>query len=203
MSITVGTILRVVAIMTWVDGNIMENVFNAVITGAGGPFDDDDIVDDAVAWCDDMYANLTTTVANNVDGTEIRVYEYDSIDDDWDEVGSAAWTWDPSNAADYLPRGVAFLINAKTLDPDVNGKKYIGGLTEDSPTDAIWTAGTIANMALFAIDWYTGFVGGTSGASWTPSIWSVVGTVAKAMSGTVILPTIPAYQRRRKKGIGI
>ena len=58
MSISVGDVLKVVAIAAWLDGSITENVFATVVAGSGGPFDDADIVDDMVDWVDDMFANL-------------------------------------------------------------------------------------------------------------------------------------------------
>lgn len=203
MSVTAGDILRVVATTIWTDGNIMQNVFNAVVTGAGSPWADADIVADAKAWADDMYANITSLVSDELDGSQIQVYVYDAIDDDWDEVGSDTWTWNPTNTANQLPRGVAALINLKSSDPDISGKKYVGGFTDDVTTDGLWEPGVLTALALFAVDWYTGFVGGTSAADWAPGIWSVVETVFKLATASAIIPTIPAYQRRRKRGVGI
>jgi hypothetical protein len=128
---------------------------------------------------------------------------YDPIDDDFDEVGSTAWVFNPNLAADELPRGVAALINCKTTDPDVNGKKYIGGYTEGNTVAGMWGAGTITQLGLFAVDWLTNFVGATSTADFIPGIWSPTRTNFYAGGGTVLIPTIAAYQRRRKRGIGI
>lgn len=203
MSITVGDVLKVVAIMSTVDGNIFENVFSAVIGGSGGPYDDDDIVDDAVAWLDAMYANVTNYVSNLIDGSEARIYVYDPVDDDYDEVGSGAWSWNPASSIEPAAWGVAGLINAKTTDPDVSGKKYLPGFHQQNLVDSLWISGAVTAMAAFAADWVTGFTGGTSGADWVPGIWSVARTNFYACSGTVLIPTIPAYQRRRKQGVGI
>lgn len=202
MSVTDGTILRVVVSNLWLDGNLVQNIFNAVVTGAGAPWDDADIVDDAIAWADNMFANLTTFISEDMDGSQVQVYKYDAIDDDWDEVGSASWAWDPSQTGDYLPRGVAALLNIKTTDPDVSGKKYIAGICDTHLVDGLWTSTVLAALLAFGVDWYTGFAGGVSGATWSPGIWSVVGTVFKAVIAQTIIPTIPAYQRRRKRGIG-
>lgn len=203
MSITIGDILKVVATVVWLDGNLNQNVFNAVISGTGGPYDDADIVLDALAWATAMYANLTTDTSDQCDGTQIQVYIYDSVDDDWDEVGTGSWVWNPTSVISQLPRGVAGLINAKSLDPDVQGKKYIGGLTEGVVADGLFEAGTITILGDFADDWVTPFVGGTSGADWVPGVWSVVQKNLRAMTGATIIPVIPSYQRRRKPGVGV
>ena len=203
MSILAGDILRVVATLVWLDGNLNQNVFNAVVTGGGSPFADADIVDDAVTWVGDMYAHLVTLMSDEVDGSQVQVYVYDSGDDDWDEVGTDPWVYDPSSVSDQLPRGVAALINANTLDPDVQGKKYIGGMVEGNIADGLWESGLVTALGLFAAEWLAGFTGGTSGATWAPGIWSPTGTNFHASNGAFITPTIPAYQRRRKRGVGI
>lgn len=203
MSITDGTVLRVVVTNLWTDGNVVQNVFNAVVTGGGAPWDPGDIVEDALSWAEDLFFNLTGGISDHMDGSQVQVYEYDSVDDDWDEVGSVAFVWDPSNSDEQTARGVAGLINLKTTDPDVSGKKYIGGATEGSLTNGLWSSSWLSSLLSFAVDWYAGFTGTDSGATWTPGIWSVVDTVFKAAVAQVIIPAIPAYQRRRKRGVGI
>ena len=203
MSIVAGDVLRIVASLLWTDGNINQNVFNAVVTGGGSPFDDQDIVDDAEAWLDNMYANIVTHQSDEIDGNEVIVYKYDAVDDDWDEVGSNSWTYDPSAINDQLPRGVAALVRLWTTDPDVQGKKFLSGITEGSVADGLFSAGPITAFLAFAADWYLPFTGGTSGATWTPGIWSVAGTVFKAAIDHLATSTIPAYQRRRKRNVGI
>lgn len=203
MTIAVGDILKVVAIAAWLDGDIMQNVFSSEIVGAGGPFDEADIVDDAVAWVSDMFDELLASTSDEVDGSEVVVYVYDPIDDDWDEIGSGAWVWNPTSALHQMPRGVAELINCKTVDPDVNGKKYIGGTVEGNWTDGLLDASELARLVLYSTAWVQNFTGGTSGASWDPGVWSPTNTAFYGMSNTVIIPSIGAYQRRRKRGVGI
>ncbi len=203
MTVVAGDILRIVASFLWDDGNINQNVFNAEVTGGGSPFDDVDIVDDAEAWLDNMYANLTTNITDHLEGNEVIVYKYDAVHDDWDEVGSQSWTFTPSHVDEYLPKAVALLVRLWTTDPDVQGKKYIPGFVEGSVVDGLWGSGIITSALAFALDWFNPFTGGTSGATWTPGIWSVVGTVFRAAVDHYATSTIPAYQRRRKRNVGI
>lgn len=203
MTVASGDILRIVASMLWTDGNVNQNVFNAIVTGGGSPWDDQDIIDDAAAWLDDMYLNMTTLASDEIDGNEVLVYKYDAIGDDWDEVGSDTWTWNPSQATDQLPRGVAGLVRLWTVDPDVQGKKYFPALCEGSIGDGLFEAAVITGLLAFAADWYTPFVGGVSGASFAPGVWSVVNTVFKAGVDHIAVSAIPAYQRRRKRTVGI
>jgi hypothetical protein len=203
MTVVTGDVLRIVASFLWTDGNVNQNVFNAVVTGGGGPWDDVDIVDDAEAWLDDMYANLTGQLSDELDGNEVLVYKWDPIGEDWDEVGSQSWTFDPTELTDQLPRGVAGLARLWSEDPDVQGKKYIPGFTEGGLVDGLLGAGALVALLAFAADWYLPFAGTASAATWTPGIWSVVGKVLEAAVDHVAANAIPAYQRRRKRNVGI
>ena len=203
MSVAVDTILRIVASMLWTDGNVNQNVFNALVTGAGAPWDDQDITDDAEDWLDNMYANLTNSISEDLDGNEVIVYKYDAVGDDWDEVSSQAWGWTPTSADHYLPRGVAHLVRLWTTDPDVQGKKYIPGTVEASLTDGLYLPALVTAGLAFAADWYLPFVGAASGATFTPGVWSVVGTLFQAGVDHIAANAIPAYQRRRKRNVGI
>lgn len=203
MAVTDGDILRIVASMLWGDGNINQNVFNAKVTGGSSPYADADILDDAEDWLDNMYANLTTQVSNNLDGNEVVVYVYDNVGQDWDEVSSQAWGWLPTGSGDYLPRAVAALVRLWTTDADVQGKKYVPGMLESTLVSGLWNSTLITALLAFAADWYIPFVGSASGATFTPGIWSVANLVFKAGIDHVATSTIPAYQRRRKRNIGI
>lgn len=203
MTIASGDILRVVASMLWDDGGINQNVFNVKATGGGAPFDDQDVLDDMEDWLDNMYLNITTNCSDNMDGNELLVYKRDVPGNDWDEVGSQAWSWDPSSTQEYLPRGVAGLVRLWTEDPDVQGKKYIPGMTEAWIIDGLIQSGTLTNLLAFAADWYLPFVGSASGATFTPGIWSVVGSIFQAGVDHIAVSAIPAYQRRRKKNVGV
>lgn len=203
MSVVSGDILRVVASFLWTDGNVNMNVFNAVMSGAGSPWEDSDIADDAEAWLDNMYLNLVAGLSDEIDGNEVIVYKYDTVGDDWDEVFSQGWTFNPTAASQQLPRGVGPLVRLWTVDPDVQGKKYVPGWTEGDLEDGLLSAAAIVSLLAFAADWYLPFAGAVSGGTWTPGIWSVVGKVLKAGVDHVAASTIPAYQRRRKRNVGI
>jgi hypothetical protein len=203
MSISTGTILKVVATLLWTDGNVAQNVFNALITGGGGPWDEDDVVDDALTWLDAMYDTIAGWVSDEMTGSQVQVYEWDAGGEDWDEVGSAVWVYAGSSINDQLPRGVAALLNAKTTDPDVSGKKYLPGATEGNVGDGLWEEAFLSALVDFGGEWVPGFTGSATAADWDPGVWSVVGSALLPMNLTVVIPTIPAYQRRRKRGVGI
>lgn len=203
MTVSTGDILRVVASMLWTDGNVNQNVFNCEITGGGGPWDDQDVVDDCEDWLDNMYANITARCSDQFDGNEVLVYKWDAVGEDWDEVSSQSWSWNPSNVDDELPRGSAPLLQLWTTDPDVQGKKYLPAFCENTLVDGLYSGAIITDLLAFAADWYTPFVGGGTSATFTPGVWSVVNEVFRAGVDHIAASTIPAYQRRRKRNVGI
>lgn len=203
MSVAENAVLRIVASMLWTDGNVVQNIYNATVSGASPPYDEQDIMDDAEAWMDALYATITTLISNNLDGNEVIVYKRDSVNDDWDEVGTQSWTWNPTAADEYLPRAVCALIKINTTDPDVQGKKYIAGMEENQILDGLWESTAITAFLNFGAEWLGDFTGGTSGSTWTPGVWSVKGNLQVPAGLSTSTTTIPAYQRRRKRNVGI
>lgn len=203
MTVAANDILRVVASLLWTDGNVNQNVFNCKVTGGSPPYEDSDIADDMEDWLDNMYANMVQHASDEIDGNEVLVYKWDDVGGDWDEVQTQSWIWDPDRIDDQLPRGVAGLVRLWTEDPDVQGKKYLGGLTEDLVEDGLLNASTLVAMLAFAADWYAPFVGSATAANFTPGVWSVVGKVFEAAVDHIAANAIPAYQRRRKRNVGI
>lgn len=203
MSVIDTDVLRVVASMLWTDGEVNQNVFNCLVSGGGGPYTDTDVTDDMEDWLDNLYANMVGKTSDEVDGNEVIVYKWDGVGADWDEVSSQAWTWNPTDTSDQLPRGVAGLVRLWTTDPDVQGKKYLPGATEADVADGLFFAGMITQLLAFAADWYTPFIGAATGATFTPGVWSVVQAAFLAGVNHIATSTIPAYQRRRKNNVGI
>ena len=203
MSLSTGDILKIVVTMAFLDGNVIQNVFAMLLSGAGGPWDDLDILSDVVDYMDTAYLELTIKVDDDLDGSDIDVYVYDPGDLDFDFVANEPWGWDPSSNGAPMPRGVAALINAPTTDPDVNAKKYIGGLTEELFDGGTITGVFIADLVDWATDWVTPDVGAASGATLTPGCWSVKDLAFYAFRGAFSTTAIAAYQRRRKRGVGI
>lgn len=204
MTLAVGDILKVVATLVYpADGGINQNVFAVEIVGAGGPFDDQDVLDDMEDWLDNMYANLTTFLTDNIQGASVTVYVFDTVGLDFDEVGLNAWGFAPTQALEYLPRAVSALVLGRTTDPDKLGKKYIPGISEAHNSDGLFIATLVVAMLAYAADWVTPFVGAASGASFQPGVWSPTDLAIYHLIDTIVANLIPAYQRRRKRNVGI
>lgn len=202
MPVADGAILKVVAQSLFPTAVLVQNVFNVVFADTGASNDDADVVDDLVDWMDSIYDNLNAVVNTGIDGDQVFVYKFDPTDVDWDEVGTAAWTWNPTSATDMVPHGVAAVLNAVTTEPDVQGRKFFAGIVEDEALRSTLQATALAALAAAGADWITPFVGAATGGDFAPTIWSPKTTTAWLIS-SVLVNTIVGYQRRRKPGVGI
>lgn len=203
MTVPTNAILRIVGSLVLPDNVIAQNVFYALFDNDGGSNDEDDVVDDLADWLDDIYTEIDSQMDTEITPSLVQVYVYDSVDDDWDEVGTGALSFTPASAQEMLPHGVAAVLHARTVDPDVLATKYFAGFTEPMQDASSWGSGTTAAVLLAGLQWVTEHVGSATGSSFQPGVWSVAQTAFKAFSGTIVLNGDAGYQRRRKPGVGI
>lgn len=203
MAISDGTVLRIVASLLFPDSVIAQNVFYAVFADTGGSNDTDDVLSDLADWVEAIYATVESHIPAVVALTGMKVYEYDAIDDDWDEVGDAVLSDSFAGAGDMLPHGVAGVIHAKSTDPDVQGAKYVGGIAELQCDDGTFTSSAVNALIDFANEWTAAYVGAATGADFGPGVWSPTHTNFFLFNGVEVVNAICGYQRRRKPGVGI
>lgn len=198
-----NAILRIVATLLFPENVLVQNVFYSIFEDTGASADPDDVITDLTTWLHDAYDELAGQIPNTIEAQTGRVYIRDLIDDDWDEVGFGLMSDSFAGGSDMNVHGVAGLVHAETVDPDVMAAKYLAGLGEGTTTDGIFTAAVITAMGLFAIEWMTPFVGVATGGDFTPGVWSPTNLAFFDFGSSAIVNHIPAYQRRRKPGVGI
>lgn len=203
MAVPDGAILRVVASFLFPESVIAQNVFYAVFADTGGSDDEDDVVSDVIDWLEGAYTEVISAIVDEVTTTQVQVYLYDPIDEDWDEVGSAPWSVTFTNSADMMPHGCAMIAHAQTMDPDVRGTKYIGGIGDGAADASALTAPIIALLVAFADEWVAPFVGAATGGDFGPGVWSPTQVNFFLANGTISANGDVGYQRRRKPGVGI
>jgi len=203
MAISSGTVLKIVASLLLPDASLAQNVFYAVITDLVTSDDDDDVVSDMVDWVEAMFFQIVDEVSSQVASAGLTVYEYDSVDGDWDEVGTTTWDDFFDGSGDMLPHGVAAIVHAYSLDPDVAGRKYIAGLIESVCAESDLTAGAITALGDFGTQWTTPRTGTATGGTIAPGVWSNAQDQFRAFLVDYAVNGVVGYQRRRKPGVGI
>lgn len=203
MSISDGTIIRVVSNLLFPDNVIAQAVFHLVATDLAGGNDEDEVVQDMEEYIGDLYDGINNQISHELTPGELKVYEWDPIDEDFDEVGTGVTDATPSHASTFLPHGVALVQIFYTLDPDVQGRKFWPGITEGSYEDGVISGSTLTIFAAMAVDLVTTFTSTVLSNVYQPSVWSPTQGLAYAYNGTVATNATPGYQRRRKPGVGI
>lgn len=202
MTISSGTVLKVVASLLLPDDVIAQNVFNAVVTDLSTSDAEEDVVDDCVDWIEALYSDVADQIADVVTASDVKVYEYDDIDDDWDEVGTGDNTVSFTAIGEMVSHGVALIAHMRTIDPDTQGTKYIPGCAESGVNASNLGGAPLAAMADFVATWFTPFVGAETGGTFSPVVWSPTDTTPRAAILSGYVNGQVGYQRRRKPGVG-
>lgn len=203
MSLPSGTILKIAQSILLPDTQTAMNIFWAALSedGGAGPLDEDDVLEAASNWMDQLYANVDDDMNDQVSGNLVEVWTVDTGTGDLTPVGDEATTWVGLGPQDPLPNGVAAICALKTTDTDVTGRKFLPGYVEAQATDNNLTSVPLSRLVLFAVDWATQYVDPNS-VIFSPGVWSTAKTQFVAAGGTVIANAIVGYQRRRKPGVG-
>lgn len=190
--------------LRWQVGSIglAVNVFQAMCTQvAPHNLSDLDVVTDMGSWMTDILAPMAPHIVVNCEVLDCNVYK--KVGPLWNLVGPAPVIFAPESIGDPLPSGVAALITAYTSTSKVVGKKYLPGLSEVGQTAGLWVVGVLAAMMQSAIVWISAFQSPTDPTSyWVPGLWSLkLGGYTPFATG-LSTRDVPAYQRRRKQGVG-
>lgn len=203
MAVSSGTILKIVASLLMPDATIAQNVFFAVISDLVTSDDEDDVVLDMVDYVESMYFQIIDSVSLSVAAAGLTVYVYDHVDDDWDEIGTTSWEDFFAGTGDMLPHGVAGIVHAYSIDPDVAGRKYVAGLIESVCSNSDLSGAAITELGLFGDLWTTPTTGTATGGGIAPGVWSVAQQNFKPFLNDYAVNGLVGYQRRRKPGVGI
>lgn len=203
MSLPVGTILKIAAIILLNDEQEAINVFWVALDDAigPGPLDEADVLEAAGNWMDQLYDNIKIDIADSVLGGIVEVWRVDPSDGNQIPIGDDLAIWVGGAANDPFPNGVAAICSMKTQDTDVTGRKFIPGYTEVAFTDNNIDANPLGRLILFAADWATQY-SDPNDVVFNPGVWSQTKLDFVLATGVTVVNTIAGYQRRRKPGVG-
>jgi hypothetical protein len=103
---------------------------------------------------------------------------------------------------DVTPAAVSGYLMGYTAVPKARGSKYVPGIAETQINEGEFTAPALVKLAtLLAI--YLADVSLGSGASLEMGVLSKALGAFVSFTGSGLVESLPAYQRRRKQGVGI
>lgn len=201
MGIDTGDIVRVVLTYDQVNSSDAQNVF--MFEAQSGENDDADILADWVYWAESVWGPDWVDFASQ-DVTLVQV-DVDTLNVDGTvkaNIGSATLAEQGSIAADPSGSANAGYILAATAVPKTRGSKYVPGPSELDTSDNLITGDALADLALLLLTLVSLYEGDTTGLQYLPGVLSRTLMRFEAFNETGYITDVPAYQRRRKRGVG-
>lgn len=150
---------------------------------------------------ENLYDNFVTLWPAEVTLGDMYVYSYVVLTDEWDLVGTGNPSVTFTSAGEMLPHGVAALVRAYTDNPRTIARKYLPCFIEDTQADGDWGSGHLTTLATWANLWTTSIEIAT-GKDLRPGCFSTTGKVIRLFNAEEVVLAQPAYQRRRRPGVG-
>lgn len=204
MIVVPGDVIRVICKQADVNGSLIENVFFWRHDGSGA-IADTAFLSSIENKCSAIYNQVSAEIPTTCNPYEIECDLVEFVSGRLTTigpVGTIAWTtWaGGTSSTDGLPQGCACVINFPTASAGVQGRKYVGPLTEGGQGSGNFGAPTLAAMANFANEFLTALTITTE--TFTPVLMSNKFATAVEIVGAVVRAVV-GYQRRRKAGRGI
>lgn len=151
-------------------------------------------------------AIYTPLIASWTDGTSlnnIRWELWDAVTETWNLYHEASVVGLVGSGITHaLPAGVAGLVSAVISGGGRSGRKYFGGLSEDTSIDGFWGLGSLAALLAAGAVWVAGSSGG-AGITLLPEVFHQITKTFSLLMVDVSVDATPSYQTRRKPGVGI
>ena len=197
-SYAAGDVVRAFAELSY-DGQIQfGNVFHWQVDGGATGGTDDAFAAAALAWLETVYTNFKGPMVDNAKFEQVTFY---NVTQDR-PAGVYAWPTlvDGDSTGNALPEGVAALVVLYTDVKRVIGKKYFGGIGTVALDDRVWDGSLQLAMQGAGSAMLSPFTVGAADAVVHGIYRRSLGTFVQLRSYAI--RALPAYQRRRKPGVG-
>lgn len=200
MTITNGDVIKMTLEYLYPGAGVAMNVFHYAYLGAD--LTDSVAVAALVDWVETEWAPTWVDIASTTATLANAVFEVVNVDGDiLVNLGTEILDIDGTVAGEVMPAAVSAYIAANTATPGVRGSKYVPGISETMADNGVFNATALAQIAFLLLD-YLDTVNVSAGNNFFPVVRStkLAGFPRLLTAGT--LNTLPAYQRRRKQGVG-
>lgn len=201
MTITTSDILKVVIDYVYPGAGTALNVFYYVYAGADE--DDQDVVDAIVDWADNGWGNNWDNLASGAATLRaVTIQVVSGLGEILRDLGTTQINRPGQVTGEVLPAANSCYLQAYTDVPQVYGRKYAPGIGEEAVENGVFSAVAQANIALLLLE-YLDTINVAVGNNLFPGVLSKREAGFKAFNNSGLFRTLPAYQRRRKEGVGI
>ena len=197
MTINTNDVIRASAIMRLSNADDIVNVFHVEAQTVGAELQID-LRADIATYIESIYLEFDQEIHTSVSFDTIELFNVT----DGNPEPSVGW---PTLVAglkvdDPVPDGVAALSIGRTGVSRVVGKKFWPIATEGDLIGGTWIAGYLTLIDNANAKWIAPFTG-ASGVTWDPGVFSRVAALFRPFTEAAS-SAVPAYQRRRKRGVG-
>ena len=201
MTLEAGDILSIILEYSYPGASQALNIFNSVFSG--NPATDDEALDALEDWATNEWGVNWSSLADDqtiLDSLKVQVV--DSAGVVIRDVGSRLLNIEgDAISGSVSPAAVAGYIQADTVLPRVMGRKYVPGIDENQIDQGLFGVGAAVTLVALLAD-YIADVDMVSGGKLSAGVISVSKPGFQTFQGSGNVETVPAYQRRRKEGVG-
>ncbi len=176
-----------------------QQVYNVYQLSSPDPTSDAALIPDIVEIIDGLYLFVDNYMSDDLSAVSISLKNisqgYDMGEYDFIDFTGGLSTDDP------LPNGVAGLITLPTSRLKTRGRKFLPGIIETETTASVFTSNVLTAMGNMAIFLSNPQIGTLTDAEILFGVIDSLSVFREFVSS--IVSNIPAYQRRRKQGVGI
>lgn len=196
MPLEAGQIARVTAELTFGTDDDVQNTWHMVkVSGASS---DTAVILAIQEYLSALYAIINPNISNFILYNFIDIFFITGAQ----ALGKFAWLGlvNGGNITEPIAPGVSLLTLARTGISKRIGKKYFGVMTEGDQVGARWNAGAVANALAASVFGYSNFTASNS-VTLRGIVYDRTAAVARD-AVTIVSEDNPAYQRRRRAGVG-
>lgn len=200
-----GDVFRFSVRLSLPSGQDHVNVYYFEAQGTGTALDQD-FADDAIAFFDTLYSRFNSALSNAMDAVDIKIDKVDFVGGELvitENVGLFPFTTSgfvPGNSGDVLPPQDAAVIKLLTGIGKSYGRKFLGGLGENTQNNGVPESTLITQAASFISDMLAGWQIASTTDMEAGIMSTAVDAFVKFISGE--LSSVLGGQRRRRLGSG-
>lgn len=192
-----GHVARATAIMDLGTEGAIQNVFHVQkLSGSGAV---DDAADAIIEMLEDVYTELLGFLTDDLDFEAVNILLIDTNE----ALGNLPWPTltAPTNTQEWIAPGVAALNIARTGVSRRFGRKYFGPFCENHSQDGAWVSSLVTAVSA-ACDVLYSTYNASNGIQLVGGVYDRVNDVFRTAQDHISYAN-PAYQRRRRLGVGI
>lgn len=201
MTVVTGDILKTVLNYSYPGAGTALNIFYWVYAGSTRP--DSEVTTAIKNWAIGGWGNNWEDIASQdatIDSVDIQ--KVDGTGLVLADLGNEIVNLVGAQVGSVTSAAVSAWLGASTATPQIRGSKFVPGIAEASVQDGLLNAGALTNLGLLLLE-YLGNMDVGGGDVLTPGIISKRALAFVPFSNTGQITDVPAYQRRRKPGVGI